>query len=315
VAPTILTMPATVFATAVLATAGVATAHLTGRSILSLQTSAWSARSRVVCSAAQVLEGCSVVRAEDGAVIDASTLVRPSPGKAARINAFFTHFGDFNSWEYAQQLMAYADAIDEAGCEVMTVGIGTQAAALRFSKLLGYPTDNLYADPSGHCHKALGFSQGAFPELDLPASFKLAAMLAGIGSPGTVQAVVQGYLGDPKADRAWVTQALRQGAAQGRFPSQLSEAAFNAIGQEGLRPFELATLRLQNMVGGILANWDDLAPEDPALTIQQGGTLVITSAGDEIYRFDDLGVLKYTPVDELLRVVQALGSAPKTAAP
>lgn len=98
-------------------------------------------------------------------------------------------------------------------------------------------------------------------------------------------------IGDGSSDPRWVAEALRQGAQKGRFPTQLSAADFDKVGSDGLRPFELATLRLQNMVGGIIPLWSELAPEDPELVIQQGGTVVVSSAGDEIYRYSDAGIL------------------------
>lgn len=46
--------------------------------------------------------------------------------------------------------------------QVVTVGLGSAENARFFSKTLDYPLDNLYADPTGACYKALGFSPGGF---------------------------------------------------------------------------------------------------------------------------------------------------------
>lgn len=46
------------------------------------------------------------------------------------------------------------------------------------------------ADPEGVCYKALGFSRGFAPDAQVSAYLKLLPMLAGIGSPGTIQEVL-----------------------------------------------------------------------------------------------------------------------------
>ena len=73
--------------------------------------------------------------------------------------------------------------------QVITVGLGSAENARFFSQTLDYPLDNLYADPTSVCYKALGFSPGFAPGSDINPYVKLLTMLAGIGSPGTVQEV------------------------------------------------------------------------------------------------------------------------------
>ena len=48
----------------------------------------------------------------------------------------------------------------------------------------------LAADPEGVCYKALRFSPGFAPDAPVSAYLKLFPMLAGIGSPGTIQEVL-----------------------------------------------------------------------------------------------------------------------------
>lgn len=51
-----------------------------------------------------------------------------------------------------------------------------------------------HADPEGACHRALNFSRGFAPEARVSSYLKLLPMLAGIGSPGTLQEVwIPGY--------------------------------------------------------------------------------------------------------------------------
>lgn len=46
-----------------------------------------------------------------------------------------------------------------------------------------------FADETGECYRALGFSRGFAPDADVSAYLKLLPMLMGIGSPGTLQEV------------------------------------------------------------------------------------------------------------------------------
>ena len=46
-----------------------------------------------------------------------------------------------------------------------------------------------HADPEGACHRALNLSRGFAPDARISPYLKLLPMLAGIGSPGTLQEV------------------------------------------------------------------------------------------------------------------------------
>jgi hypothetical protein len=76
-----------------------------------------------------------------------------------------------------------------AAAQVITVGLGSPENARIFSSTLDFPLDGLYADPTGACYSALGFSPGFAPGADINPYLKLLPMLAGIGSPGTLQEV------------------------------------------------------------------------------------------------------------------------------
>lgn len=47
-----------------------------------------------------------------------------------------------------------------AGVEVVAIGIGSLAAARKFSTSTGFPMANLYADTTGKAASALGFPPG-----------------------------------------------------------------------------------------------------------------------------------------------------------
>lgn len=210
---------------------------------------------------------------------------------------FLSHFGDLTSWEYAQKLRDNMNALEARG-GVSVVGLGTPANGRKFAELLDFPLMHLYACSDLAVYKALGFAQGFLPDAAVSPYLKLLGMLAGAGSPGTIQEVVRGYVGD-------------------RDARQIFESSpFDVLGTGYQRPFELATLRLSNMVGlgalapegaaasGCLPNWAELV-SDEALICQQGGTLAFEGAR-LLHAQRDSGILKYADVELLL---EALGGA------
>lgn len=54
-------------------------------------------------------------------------------------------------------------AIDDAGAEVVAIGLGTPEAAREFAELTSFPLANLYADTTGAAYEALDFSKGFEP--------------------------------------------------------------------------------------------------------------------------------------------------------
>jgi len=159
--------------------------------------------------------------------------------------------------------------------------------------------DRLYCDESAAAYGQFGFSRGFAADLPVNPYLKLLPMLAGIGSPGTLQAVLRGYVGDKNADASWTSDYLK-GKSQGG-QGLVDKSAFDVLGTEGARPFEVATVRLQNMIS-IIPNWERLAPADKSLITQQGGSLVFEGKKlVKVYR--DKGILTYTDVNDLLRTV------------
>ncbi|CBJ48830.1 conserved unknown protein [Ectocarpus siliculosus] len=242
----------------------------------------------------ELLRGVSVKSASSGKEMDLLSAWEPAPGKKT-IVAFFTHTADFNSWEYAQKLRHYLPQIDDAGVGVVGVSLGTVDAARDFCAETGFPLDNMFMDATGQAYSALGFSNGFEPRLPgdrkINPYLRLLPMLAGIGSPGTIQAVLKGYVGDPNSNADWVSSAL----------SMVDNKEFDFLGTRGSRPLEVATLRLQNM-RQIVTKWNKLAPPDKELITQQGGTVVFEGR-DKIYNYKDKGILVYTDVLEMLKTI------------
>jgi len=232
----------------------------------------------------------SVLSAFSDTYVPIQRLWVPRPGKFSII-AFLTHFGDFNAWEYSQKLLHYIGNFTANEIELSVIGIGTVEGAREFSRETEFPIERIYVDQEGNLHKQLGFSGGFGEKLPINPYLKLLPMLAGIGSPGTIQEVLRGYKGDRNADAAWISTNLRL----------VNASEFDVIGKSGQRPFELATLRLQNMIP-IIQKWSTLSPPNKSLITQQGGTLIFKDK-ELVYLYKDLGILKYTPIEEVLKIV------------
>ena len=70
---------------------------------------------------------------------------------------------------------------------LVLVGPGSTGSARLFADAHRLPLASLFADPSGAAYSALDLSPGFAPDLPVSPYLKLLPMLAGIGSPGTLQ--------------------------------------------------------------------------------------------------------------------------------
>eukprot|EP00879_Flechtneria_rotunda_P025975 GHRR01027642.1.p1 GENE.GHRR01027642.1~~GHRR01027642.1.p1 ORF type:complete len:151 (+),score=48.13 GHRR01027642.1:67-453(+) len=102
--------------------------------------------------------------------------------------------------------------------------------------------------------------------------------------------VIRGYIGDQSARQVFQ-----------------ESSPFDILGKGYQRPFELATLRLLNMVG-ILPKWSQLSPPDANLLTQQGGALVFEGQ-QVLFKHMDSGILKHTDVDALVAALEARDAA------
>ena len=203
-----------------------------------------------------------------------------------------SHYGDYNAWELTQQYMlAIKEGRLSSNCHVVLVGIGSIDAAQTFANDIGLLGENpritLVTDETGDVTEALDCYRGwltvdkkhkeKYPYTDIPAGMKLLGMVLGLGSPGTIGNVLQGYTGDITQNygpfgRRWVVNALTQGSEKGRFPKVDLDLDLEEE-NESLKPFELATLRLQTGLH-IVAKWRKLGPKDGDLFTRMGGTFV-----------------------------------------
>ncbi|MBD2683099.1 MULTISPECIES: peroxiredoxin-like family protein [Nostoc] len=201
--------------------------------------------------------------------------------------------GDFDSLEYAWWLQREAKKLPPEKLAIRAVGIGSRASGTRFCEYTGFPTQNLFVDPNAELHHQLKLYSGL--NLPLPglsqsqkAWLNLLLMCAGFGSPGTLREVFRGYTGDRQAPQLIEDDEIIQATPLPTFKGSF----FQLAGGKGFqRPFELATLRLRNMVE-VLSNWHTYVPLSAYLT-QRGGTFLFDTKGQLLYEHRDPGILGF----------------------
>ncbi len=207
------------------------------------------------------------------------------PGRR-RLVLLFGPLGDFDSLEYAQALVPALPRLEAAGIAVLAIGIGDQAGRERFCAFTGFPPERLLTRPDASLHRSLGLYAGLRL---LPGTWpNLLLMCAGIGSPGTLAEVLRGYTGDRRApQRIAADETVPIGAL--RLPGAL----FDRAGGSGfLRPFELATVRLRNMLE-VLGHWHTYVPSSEHLT-QRGGTWLLDADDRLLHHHRDRGLLGFS---------------------
>ncbi|MGI0481966.1 peroxiredoxin-like family protein [Geminocystis sp. CENA526] len=200
--------------------------------------------------------------------------------------------GDFDSLEYAWWLNREKDLFTSKNIVVRSIGIGNRESGKKFCQYTGFCEDNLFIDSTANIHQQLKLYQGLNLRIPLfsatqNAWLNLLLMCAGIGSKGTLKEVFRGYLGDKNAPPLF---SNNQEINIKPFPP-IKGSLFNKAGQNYQRPFELATLRLQNMVE-VLKYWRNYVPFDRYIT-QRGGTFLFNAQQELIYEHRDEGILGF----------------------
>lgn len=200
--------------------------------------------------------------------------------------------GDFDSLEYAWWLNRERDFFLENNIIVKAVGIGNRQSGEKFCQYTHFPAENLFVDSSATLHQQLNLYEGLnwrlpFVSPSQNAWFNLLLMCAGIGSQGTLKEVFRGYKGDRNAPALFTDDTeidLKP------FP-KVKGSLFNKVGKNYQRPFELATLRLQNMVE-VIKHWRIYVPDDQYITYR-GATFLFDRFGKLIYQHRDKNILGF----------------------
>ncbi|MGB7439772.1 MAG: peroxiredoxin-like family protein [Coleofasciculaceae cyanobacterium] len=205
----------------------------------------------------------------------------------------WSQLGDFDSLEYAWWLERESEKLIAKGITIRAIGIGDRTAGLKFCDYTGFPQEWLFVDPEAEIHTLLGLYPGLSWKVPLlskgqNAWLNLMLMCAGIGSPGTLAEVFRGYKGDRKAPQLIADEQVIKDTP---LPP-IKGSFFKRAGGKGFqRPFELATVRLQNMTE-VLSNWQTYVPNSAYLT-QRGGTFLFDESGNLLYKHYDRGILGF----------------------
>jgi hypothetical protein len=272
------------------------------------------------------LAGQMLTRISDGEKVD---LGKELGGPGKKLCILGTYPADFNMIEYLQHLVYYVPKLKELGVTRFLCTInGSPASAKLLAELLGLPEEiELLSDESGAAGRAFGVGQGWLPDTDeltigefkVPVSpyAKLFGMLVGLGARDTLPSVITGYFGNPWGTNGWIQSALAQGQRAGRWPDMALELddtgavktnkfdELPVVASWGRRPLELATLRLQTMVGLSLARWSDLQPVNDKCLTQLGGLVVVDGDKGAMYEWRDNGICNVADFEKVLQALEA----------
>jgi hypothetical protein len=242
-----------------------------------------------------------------------------SPNKSLVV--FGTYAADFNAIEYGQRLRYYWPKLkQEKGFDKCAFILSSQPqAALSLCDAIDLPSDvQVWVDNKGQAGRTFGVGRGWLPEnQDINPFLKLFGMLFGLGAWATLPAVIGGYVGNPFVAQPWIEDALAVGQRKKRWPGnalelQGEEVILNKftelplVGSWPRRPLELATLRLQSMLGISLAKWQELAPDKEALgngVLTQLGGCVVVDNGQVLFEWRDPGICAVANFEDLLKKI------------
>jgi len=207
--------------------------------------------------------------------------------KKFKLIVLFGLLGDFDSFEYAINLKNFINNHQDKNLDIFAVGIGNQNGKQKFCKFTGFQEENLIVVSDNQIHNNLSVSRGL--DIGLGGWINMLLMLSGINSFKTIKEVIRGYTGDQKAkqiyselDKIDVLQFLK-----------FSGNSFKQVFGDGyLRPFELATFRLNNMKE-IIQNWSDYILNEEYLP-QRGASFLLNNKNQIIYKFFSNDVLGYS---------------------
>ena len=207
--------------------------------------------------------------------------------KRFKLIVLFGLLGDFDSFEYAINLQNFIDNQQDTNLDIFAVAIGTQKGKEKFCKFTGFSQENLMVVSDNQIHDNFKISRGL--DIGLGGWVNMLLMLSGINSLKTIKEVIRGYTGDRKAkqiysefDKIDVLKFLN-----------FSGNSFSQVFGDGyLRPFELATFRLNNM-NEIIQNWGDYILHTKYLP-QRGASFLLNYENKVIYKFFSSDVLGYS---------------------
>jgi len=206
--------------------------------------------------------------------------------KKFKLIVLFGLLGDFDSFEYAINLKNFINNQD-TNLDIFAIAIGTKKGKEKFCNFTGFSEENLIVVSDNQIHNNLKISRGL--DTGLGGWVNMLLMLSGINSLKTIKEVIRGYTGDRKAkgiysefDKIDILKFLN-----------FSGNSFKQVFGDGyLRPFELATFRLNNM-SEIIQNWGDYILHAKYLP-QRGASFLLNDKKQVIYKFFSNDILGYS---------------------
>ena len=208
-------------------------------------------------------------------------------GKKNKLIIIFGLLGDFDSIEYAINLKKYIKSNRNSELDIFAIAIGNKNGKEKFCKFTGFPKENLEVVSDNKIHNTLMASNGI--DIGLGGWINMLLMLSGINSLKTIKEVIRGYTGDRYAEQIFSDFDKIHFF---RFIKFSGISFKNAFGDGYLRPFELATFRLNNMIE-IIQNWNDYILNDKFLP-QRGASFILNNKNQIIYKHISHDVLGYS---------------------
>ena len=207
--------------------------------------------------------------------------------KKKRLIVLLGSFADFDSFEYAQALSSQSKKLANHSVDLILIGIGNEKSKEYFCSFNKIDNKNVLAVSNADLHVKLNLNAGLVSPL--PSILNLLLMCAGINSRGTIKEVLRGYLGDKNSKSLFRSD---EDIKIGPFLLFKGKMFDSFSKKEILRPFELATRRLMNMIE-ILSNWDIYVPDSSFLT-QRGATFLLNDNDEVLYKFISQSLLGYS---------------------
>ena len=208
--------------------------------------------------------------------------------KKYKLIVLFGLLGDFDSFEYAINLKNFIDNHQDKNLDIFVIAIGNQIGKEKFCNFTGFPAENLIVVSDNKIHNDLEVSRGL--DIGFGGWINMLLMLSGVNSFKTIKEVIRGYTGDGKAKQIYSEYEKIDVLKFLKFSGNSFRKVF---GDGYLRPFELATFRLNNM-NEIIQNWRDYILNEKYLP-QRGASFLLTDKNQVIFKFYSNDVLGYSP--------------------
>ena len=208
--------------------------------------------------------------------------------KKFKLIVLFGLLGDFDSFEYAINLKNFIDNHQDKNLDIFAIAIGNQNGREKFCKFTGFHKENLVVVTNNQIHNNLKLSRGL--DVGLGGWINMLLMLSGINSLKTIKEVIRGYTGDRKAKQIY---SEFEKIDILKFLNFSGNSFSKVFGNGYLRPFELATFRLNNM-SEIIKNWGDYILHEKYLP-QRGASFLLNNKNQIIHKFFSSDVLGYSP--------------------